>query len=381
MTEKLYYIDAYIKTFSATVTACEPTASGYEITLDKTAFFPEEGGQYSDTGKIGGVAVTEVREADGVIYHKTAEPIPVGTTVECELDFDERFEKMQCHTAEHILSGVLHRLYGVENVGFHLGRDDVTLDVSRPLSWDELIRAEELVNRAIFENIEVVEVYPTPDELPTLEYRSKLDLTENVRIINIAGYDSCACCAPHVKRTGEIGSLKILDAVKLRGGMRITVTAGARCYRVMKLAFENLGAISRLLSVPKLECAEAVSRLHTASEEYKSELKDYKIQSTVREAESIPYSGGNLVHFFDGVDYDGLRAAVNVLSNRVDGIVVLLSATDGGYKYVILKKGADLRQEIKGINSALSGRGGGNSDFAQGTFSATADEIKAYFTK
>ena len=149
----------------------------------------------------------------------------------------------------------------------------------------------------------------------------------------------------------------------------------------MKLAFENLGAISHLLSVPKLECADAVSRLHTASEEYKSELKAYKIQSTVREAESIPYSGGNLVHFFDGVDYDGLRAAVNVLSNRVDGIVVLLSATDGGYKYVILKKGADLRQEIKGINSALSGRGGGNLDFAQGTFSATADEIKAYFTK
>ena len=381
MTEKLYYKDAYIKTFSATVTSCEPVGDEYEAVLEKTAFFPEEGGQYADTGKIAGIAVTDVREAYGIIYHKIKEPISVGTAVECEIDFEERFEKMQCHTAEHILSGVLHSLYGVDNVGFHLGREDVTLDVSRPLSWDELMRAEELVNRAIFENIEVVAVYPTPEELPSLEYRSKLELTENVRIINIPGYDSCACCAPHVKYTGEIGFLKILDAVKLRGGMRITVTAGARCYRVMRLAFENLGAISRLLSVPKLECADAVLRLHASVEEYKSMLKACRIQSIVREAEGISYSGGNLVHFFENADYDSLRAAVNVLSDRVEGTLVLLSGSDGNYKYVILKKGADLRSEIKDINSALLGRGGGNSDFAQGTFSSSADEIKAYFAK
>ena len=379
MTEKLYYKDAYLKNFSARVLSCTAVDGGFEVILDKTAFFPEEGGQYADTGRIDGITVSDVREAEGVIYHKTASFITVGKTVACELDFDARFEKMQCHTAEHIISGVLHSLYGVDNVGFHLGAEDVTLDISRPLTWDELMRAEELVNRAIFENIEVVAYYPTPEELKGLEYRSKLDLTENVRIINIEGYDSCACCAPHVKYTGEIGSLKILDAVKMRGGMRITVTAGKRAYNTVRVAFENLAAISRLLSVPKLEGADAVTRLLATAEEYKAEIKKLRIGAVVAEAEKIPYSGGDLVYFFRDADYDALRAAVNLLSPKLDGTLVLLSGEGGGYKYVILKKGADLRSEIKAINAALSGRGGGNGEFAQGTFLATADEIRDFF--
>ena len=379
MTEKLYYRDAYIKEFSATVLSCEMVEGGYLTVLDKTAFFPEEGGQYADTGVIGSIAVTDAREVGGIIYHKTNEPIAVGSEVKCELDFTARFEKMQCHTAEHILSGVLHRLYGVDNVGFHLGAEEITLDVSRPLSWDELMRAEEIVNRAIFENIEITAVYPAPDELPSLEYRSKLDLTENVRIINIGDYDSCACCAPHVKYTGEIGSIKILDAVKMRGGMRITIIAGARAFRYVRAAFENLFAISRALSAPRLEAADAVTRLLASAEEYKSEIKALKIKAVVSEAEKIVYTGGNLVHFFADADYDAMRAAVNLLSDKVDGTLLLLSGTDGSYKYVILKKGADMRSDIKPINAALSGRGGGNGDFAQGTFSATADDIRAFF--
>ena len=379
MTEKLYYKDAYIRNFSATVLSCTESEGGFDVVLDKTAFFPEEGGQYADTGRIDSIRVSDVKEIDGIIYHKTDKAIEAGKAVECEIDFDARFEKMQCHTAEHILSGVLHSLYGVDNVGFHLGAEEVTLDVSRPLSWDELMRAEELVNRAIFENIEVVAVYPTRDELSRLEYRSKLDLTENVRIINIGGYDSCACCAPHVKYTGEIGSLKILDAVKMRGGMRITVTAGIRAYRAVNSAFENLSSISRALSVPRFETAEAVSRLISTAEEYKAEIKRLRIDAAVAEAEKIPYTGGNLVYFFKDADYDAMRAAVNLLSDKIDGTLVFLSGVGKEYKYVILKKGADLRSEIKSINAALSGRGGGNADFAQGTFSASADEIRDYF--
>lgn len=379
MTEKLYYKDAYIKNFTATVISSTELANGYEVVLDRTAFFPEEGGQYADTGRIDGVTVKDAEERAGVIYHKTDAPLKVGSEVQCTLDFDERFEKMQCHTAEHILSGVLHTLFGVDNVGFHLGAEDVTMDVSRPLTWDELMRAEKIANRAVFDNVEVVSVFPTPDELKGMEYRSKLDLTENVRLVNIEGYDSCACCAPHVKYTGEIGFIKILDAVKMRGGMRMNITAGRRAYGIVSSAFENLGLISRLLSVPKLECADAVKKLLETSEEYKNEIKDLRIKTAVSEVEGIPYTGGNLVYFFRDADYDALRASVNVLSDRVDGTIVLLSGADGGYKYVILKKGADMRSEIKAINSALLGRGGGNSDFAQGTFSATAEMIRDFF--
>ena len=318
MTEKLYYKDAYIKNFTATVISSTELANGYEVVLDRTAFFPEEGGQYADTGRIDGVTVKDAEERAGVIYHKTDAPLKVGSEVQCTLDFDERFEKMQCHTAEHILSGVLHTLFGVDNVGFHLGAEDVTMDVSRPLTWDELMRAEKIANRAVFDNVEVVSVFPTPDELKGMEYRSKLDLTENVRLVNIEGYDSCACCAPHVKYTGEIGFIKILDAVKMRGGMRMNITAGRRAYGIVSSAFENLGLISRLLSVPKLECADAVKKLLETSEEYKNEIKDLRIKTAVSEIEGIPYTGGNLVYFFRDADYDALRASVNVLSDRVD---------------------------------------------------------------
>ena len=379
MTEKLYYKDAYIKNFSATVISSTEADGGYEIVLDRTAFFPEEGGQYADTGRIDGVSVKGADERGGVIYHKTDAPLQIGKAVECELDFDDRFEKMQCHTAEHILSGVLHSLFGVDNVGFHLGAVEVTMDISRPLTWDELMRAEEIANRAVFDNVEVISIFPTPDELVGMKYRSKLDLTENVRIINIEGYDSCACCAPHVKYTGEIGFIKILDAVKMRGGMRMNITAGKRAYGIVSSAFENLASISRLLSVPKLESADAVKKLLDTAEEYKNEIKDLRIKAAVSEAERIPYTGGNLVYFFRDADYDALRAAVNVLADKVKGTLVLLSGSDGGYKYVILKKGADMRTEIKEINSALLGRGGGNSDFAQGTFSANAEAIHEFF--
>ena len=243
------------------------------------------------------------------------------------------------------------------------------------------MRAEEIANRAVFDNVEVVTLFPTPDELKEMEYRSKLDLTENVRIVNIPGYDSCACCAPHVKYTGEIGFIKILDAVKMRGGMRMNITAGKRAYYTIRSAFENLGVISRALSVPKLECADGVERLLKSAEEYKTEIKDLRIKGVVGEAERIEYNGGSLVHVFRDADFDALRAALNLLSERVDGTVVLLSGGDGGYKYVILKKGADMRSEIKEINAALLGRGGGSSDFAQGPFSASLSDIRAYFEK
>ena len=379
MTEKLYYKDSYIKEFDACVTGCYECDGAYEITLDRTAFFPEEGGQYADTGKISGVSVLAVREDSSEIYHKISAPLAVGASVHGEIDFEDRFEKMQCHTAEHILSGVLHTLFGVDNVGFHLGGEDVTLDISSPLTWEELLCAEERVNRAIFENIEVVAVYPTPEQLSSLEYRSKLDITENVRIINIPGYDSCACCAPHVKRTGECGSMKILDSEKLRGGMRIHITVGKRAYRTYKKMYENLSSISRSLSVPRLEAAAAVEKLTSDLESLKNAYKHARLSYFEREAELIEGTEDNLVLCYADATYDELRAIANAASGKALGVLVLLSGQDGDYKYVISSSSVDLRAECKKINAALCGRGGGSQSMVQGSFAAALSDIKKYF--
>ncbi len=379
MTEKLYYEDSYIKEFDATVTGCHECDGGYEITLDRTAFFPEEGGQYADTGKISGIEVLAVREDSGEIYHKISVPITKGAAVHGKINFDARFEKMQCHTAEHILSGILHTLYGVDNVGFHLGGEDVTLDISTPLTWEQLIRAEELVNRAIFENIEVIAVYPTAEELSSLEYRSKLDITENVRIINIGDYDSCACCAPHVKRTGECGSMKILDCEKLRGGMRIHITVGIRAYRTYLKMYENLSEISHALSVPRLDTAVAVGKLASDFESLKNAYKHARLSYFEREAELIESTDKNLVLCYDNATHDELRAIANSAAGKVAGLLVLLSGSDGEYKYIISSQSVDLRSECKKINAALCGRGGGSQSMVQGSFAASLSDIKEYF--
>ena len=218
MTEKLYYVDAYIKDFSAKVIDVVTDSRGIALVLDRTAFFPEEGGQSADTGYISDSSVLDVKERDGVIYHYVDKTLDVGTEAVCHINFDERFEKMQCHTAEHIISGAIHRLFGLDNVGFHLGKEEVTMDVNGYVTREQLDEVEMIVNRAVFDNVAVKTYFPSSRELTSLSYRSKLDLTENVRIVEVEGYDLCACCAPHVSRTGEIGLVKILDFEKHRGG-------------------------------------------------------------------------------------------------------------------------------------------------------------------
>ena len=260
-TEKLYYSDAYMKSFTATVLSCEKVGDEYVAVLDRTAFFPEEGGQYADTGTLSGARVLGAVEREGVIYHRLDSDIKVGCEVVGNIDFDERFEKMQCHTAEHILSGIFHKEYGLDNVGFHLGGEDVTMDISAPLSQDALMRVEQMANEAIFKNVPVTAIFPNREELRAMEYRSKLDLTDGVRVVLIEGYDSCACCAPHVAYTGEIGIVKILDAEGLRGGMRIHITAGWRAYRVFSKMQDTLSQISHTVSLPRLEVGEGVERL------------------------------------------------------------------------------------------------------------------------
>lgn len=380
MTEKLYYKDAYIKEFEATVISSKEKNGNFEVILDKTAFFPEEGGQYSDRGYLGGARIENVLIEGDVIVHIADQTLEVGGVVKGIVDFDERYEKMQCHSAEHILSGLIHSRYGYNNVGFHLGAEEVTLDIDHPLSVDELMEIERLANEAIYDNVEIITLFPAPEELSKLEYRSKLDLTENVRIVNIGNYDSCACCAPHVARTGEIGLVKIIDFSGLRGGVRIRIAAGRRAMRIFNAMQNNLAVISHLTSTPKLECGEAVKRLSFEYEKCKNDFREFRRGFYLREAEYQEGADANLLLLYPDATPDELRIVANKLTERVGGILVLLSGCEEKYKYIISSHSVDLKAELKNINAALCGKGGGSSNMAQGSFATVLSEIKKYFS-
>lgn len=378
MTRKLYYEDAYIRNFSAEVLSVTECNGGYDVVLDSTAFFPEEGGQSADTGKIGTAEVYDVFEKDGIVHHLTKTAPEIGTS-ECTIDFDLRFEKMQCHTAEHIVCGIIHKLYGFENVGFHLGADEVVFDVGGILTREDLNRVELLANDAVFANLAVTTSFPSSEELSSMEYRAKLDLIENVRIVSIGDVDSCACCAPHVARTGEIGMIKLLDFMKHRSGTRIWLVAGRRALLDYRTKYENILRISALLSAPQAETADTLEKHIKDTEELKNRLKHTRVALAEAEAYSLPDAEKNAVCILDNYSFDELRAFVNAYKNRVGGITVAISGADGEYKYILASDAVDLSKEIKAINYDLSGRGGGKPGMVQGTFLTTAERIKKYF--
>ena len=380
MTRKLYYEDAYIREFEAIVISCDATDGGYSVVLDRTAFFPEEGGQSADHGYIADARVLNVSERDGVVYHLTDTSVLLGEA-RCTLNFDERFEKMQMHTAEHILCGIIHRLYGLDNVGFHLSGGEVTFDISAPLTREQLDEVERLANEAVFANLPVTTYFPTPEELPSLEYRAKLDLTEGVRIVNIGDVDSCACCAPHVSYTGEIGLIKMLDFFKHRGGLRITMVAGRRALVDYNEKYRNIREISAILSTPQHDTAATLSTYIADVEELKHRLKTTRLELARNQAFSVQRTEGSCIYFIDGFSMEELIEFANNATSRVGGLLVALSGADGDYKYVIASSSYDMRAEIKRINAALSGRGGGRPNMVQGAFFTDRAAILDYFSE
>lgn len=378
MTDKLYYKDAYIKEFCANILSVKKAENGFDAVLDKTAFFPEEGGQSADTGTIGSSRVLDVYEKDGVVHH-ILDTEPTEIMVNCKIDFDERFEKMQCHTAEHILCGIIHKLFGLDNVGFHLGDDEVTFDVNGVLDRAQLDRVENLANEAVFSNIKVESIFPSKEELSHIEYRAKLDITEGVRLIKIGDVDSCACCAPHVSYTGEIGMIKILDFMKHRGGTRIWMVAGKRALFDYRKRYENIKKISGYLSTPQSDVADTLETYISDSENTKSALKNARLKIAELNAEAIEKKEGSAVFLLPDFSIPELIAFSNIANKKIGGITVALSGCEGDYKYVISSNSVDLRAISKDINSALSGRGGGRPEMIQGSFGATLEMIKKYF--
>ncbi len=378
MTEKLYYTDAYISEFRACVISSRRVGEKILTVLDKTAFFPEEGGQSADTGYVGDARVLDVRESLGVIYHETDRELPIGE-VNCRLDFDKRFEKMQCHTAEHILCGIIHSRFGFDNVGFHLGDEIVTFDVNAPLTEAELASAEQEANRAVFSCLPVTAAFPEKEELKSLSYRAKLDISDGVRIVKIGDIDACACCAPHVKNTGEIGLIKIVDFMKHRGGTRIFMVAGRLALADYSATLSNLKKISAMLSVPRLDGAKGLSAYISDAQNREYTMKTSSAALAEALADSLDFSDGTVVKYIPGISMDELRTFAGAAYERLSGTLVALTGKEGDYKYIITSKTENLSQRAREINAALGGRGGGKPEAIQGLFSATLSEIKNYF--
>lgn len=377
MTEKLYYTDSHIHEFSARVLSCEKAKMGFAVVLDKTAFFPEGGGQPADTGLIGPAAVRDVQEQNGEILHYTDQALTPGQKYACALDWEQRLCRMQNHSGEHIISGITHKLYGFDNVGFHMGAECMTIDFSGELSWEQLTKIETLANQAVRDDLPVTATFPDPEALSSLEYRSKLELTQDVRIVEIPGVDRCACCAPHVKRTGEIGLIKLLSAERHRGGVRIELVCGMDALRECRLMQENVTAISGLLSARRAKSAAAVERVLAEQARLKERVAELSMALAQLKAESFSYTEGNICVFDNVLDEVALRELVNLLMEKCGGMAGAFSGSDEtGYLYIIGSKNINLRERSREINAAINGKGGGTPEMIRGRASTTAENIQ-----
>lgn len=378
-TVKLYDIDSHMKEFDAVIVNTSTDEKGAYAVLDQTAFFPEGGGQYADIGTLGGAAITDVQEQDGEIRHYIDGALTAGERVHGILDWEIRFNRMQHHSGEHIVSGLVHQKYGYENVGFHLTDSCATLDFSGELTKEQLDEIELLANRAVWANTPVSAVYPDPVTLASLNYRSKLDLTENVRIVTFPGSDICACCAPHVNFTGEIGCIKLVDSMRHRGGTRVTLYAGKNALADYADKYRNVHAISALLSAKQSETAACVSRLHNEYLENKRAMNDLKKQLMEYKVSELSETDGHLLIFEENIDVLTMRGIANKAVPKCGGVCIVFSGNDAeGYSYIAASSNIDLRAFEKPFNTALSGKGGGSPEMIQGKVSAARIAIEEY---
>ncbi len=382
MTERLYYTDSKMKAFKAAVVSCEETKDGFEVILDRTAFFPEGGGQLGDSGYIGSARVLDTQERNGEVVHYVNQPLTVGAEYDCGIDWEIRFRRMQNHSGEHIVSGLVHKKYGYNNIGFHMGTDFVTIDFDGELSWEELMALEREANLEVAANRRICASFPPEEVLKELHYRSKLELTENVRIVEIEGVDVCACCAPHLSTTAEVGFIKILDSERRRRGgegIRISMLCGLDAYENTVTLQNNNTEISVMLSAKRHETAAAVRRVMAEQEKLKARINELSRELAESRAAAIVPTEGNICIFDNVLDEPALRSIVNEAVKKCGGIAAVFSGSDEtGYRYIIGSRAVDLRKAAKQINEGISGRGGGKSEMIQGSCTACSLTIQKF---
>ena len=385
-TQKYYEADAYRREADAVILAAEPDGrGGGKLALDGTVFYPEGGGQPADHGTLTlpdgtRLTVTDVHEQGGVIWHRvdalpdTAAP---GTAVTGRIDWAWRFDKMQQHTGEHILSGILHQMFGAENVGFHIGSDAVRMDTSVPISAEGLREAELAANRIVWQNVPVLITYPTREELARMTYRSKKEIEGQVRIVTIPGADVCACCGTHTAATGAVGQIKILAAENYKGGVRLSIVCGERALLAAQTMRQRQADIGALLSAKPSETAHAVHRLY---DEYTAlKFAHFGLCSELFDALAAQVApGADAIRIVPGLDPDGLHRQAARLSEATTGLCAALTANEKGTGYCLAQAGGDVRALTKALNTALNGRGGGKPGICQGSCAAAPEQVETF---
>ena len=380
-TRRLYYEDCHLSRFRAGVTACEKTEKGYAVCLDATAFYPEGGGQACDLGTLGGVRVMDVQERGEQVVHFCQGPLEVGTEVEGILDYARRFDLMQQHTGEHIVSGLVNSRYGYHNVGFHVGGDVITIDFDGVIPQQDLVQLERDANRAVWLDLEVECLVPSPGELPGVFYRTKRALPWPVRIVRVPGFDSCACCGVHVARTGEIGLIKLLSVTGFRGGSRMEMLCGGRAMEMLNTAFEQNKQVSQAFSAKWQETGAAARRMNEALEAEK--YRGAQLRKRILEDIANSYvNQGDVLHFEPELDPVQVRELADAIAGVCGGMAAVFSGdTETGCAFALVTRRGDLREFGREMTAALKGRGGGKPVCIQGRVAAGEQEIREFFRR
>lgn len=380
MTEKLYYSDPFLKEFTAVVQSCEQDKNGWLVTLDRTAFYPEGGGQPADFGVLGDAAVTDVREKEGVILHRCDKALTVGETVSGKIDWERRFDHMQQHSGEHMVSGIICARYGCDNVGFHLGKDLVTIDFNHDIDPADLPEIEAQANAFIWSDTPIDIRFLEGEALKQAEYRSKKFIPGLVRLVAFPGADCCACCGTHVNRAGQVGIVKLLSCQKFREGVRMELLCGKRALDYLSGIWEQNLAVSRALSAKPLQTSAAVERLQGELESIKLRCAALETADFARKAQE--YAGkGDVVLFEGDMSADSVRRLCDAVLDTCGGRCAVFAGSGNTYKYAVGTREGDIRPLVKELNSALNGRGGGKPNFAQGSVAADEAQIKVFFEK
>jgi len=378
-TRKLYYEDSHRQAFCAEVLSCEKTDKGYDVILDATAFYPEGGGQAADTGRLNGVRVLDTRERDETVVHLCEAALEIGAEVEGVIDYENRFRRMQQHSGEHIVSGIINRRYGYHNVGFHMGTDIITIDFDGVIPAEDLASIEAEANSAVWQNIPIKCWYPCEEELPSVFYRTKRALPWPVRIVQVPGFDSCACCGTHVQATGEIGLIKLFTVIGFRGGTRMEMACGASALKLLNHAYEQNRQVSQAFSAKIEQTGAAARRMNEVEAQLKYRIVGLEKRIFERIAEACA-GKGDVVHFEEDLDNVAVRDLADTIADRCGGTAAVFSGSDeGGYAFCLVTRNGDLRKLGREMTNALNGRGGGKPAFQQGRVQAARAEIEAFF--
>lgn len=383
-TIRLFDDQPYEKTFTAVVLSCTERPDGlFDVVLDRTLFFPEEGGQSPDRGIIAcGEVTAEVKDvqenSSGEILHCTCAPLAAGLEVSGEIDFVHRFSNMQQHTGEHIFSGLVNQKFGYDNVGFHLSDNEVTMDYNGALTPEDILNLETRANEVIINNIPVECRYPSGDEIKNIAYRSKKEIDGPIRIVTIPGVDTCACCAPHVRSTAEIGMLKVLSCQSHRGGVRVRILCGFRALEEFRLLQRAAGVTSEEFSVPVSpeSFVLAFEKKNESIRKLKERISSLQSVLLEKQLESADPQDSDITLFVEGLDEVKKREVLNSQVEKRSGLCSIFDGNDSdGYAFIIASSSLDCNEPVKVMKERFQARGGGKNIMVQGRVNASQDVI------